>query len=328
MRICRCTLRSSCFSRLTVIGWRLFLDEVDGLDVVLLQVFVGRQARDALEVASEETLAGEVVFHTDRLDVALVAVERLLDGEDDVLVDGLGSGEPRELVHDGGQVFGGDVQLIGIVLHGAFLPVLLVEQVEELLEDMILSGILDVVDDVLLLGEGEELGDVGCLIGTEHDLLQRIVLALMLTLDAQVAIEQGAHLLSGEAHVAELEGVVVEQWVHVGAPVDVCHEVMTGEEREEDAARLLDHDIHARHDDEVFVGFHFDVGSTHNHAEGATQNVGDVDVFSIIDFLTGMDDGVALLVEVVHDDIFPLEGREKCILGIVFCNGVSFQNHS
>lgn len=64
-----------------------FLYEIDGLDIIQLEICIGRKTRDALEIASKETLALEVIFLTDFLDVMLVTVECLFDGEDDVLVN-------------------------------------------------------------------------------------------------------------------------------------------------------------------------------------------------------------------------------------------------
>lgn len=297
------------------------------MDVVLLQVGVRRQACDALEVASEETLAGEVVFLADGLDVGFVAVERLLDGQDHELVNRLGCREPGEPQHEGGEVLGRDVQLVGIELNGTLLLVLLAEQVDELVEEHVLVGVLHVVDDSLLDGQGKELGDVGGLVGPQHDFLHGVIVSLVLSLDAQVAFQQRAHVVLAESDVAELEGVVVELWTHAGVLVDVGHEMAAREEREEDATRIVDHHAHTGHDHEVFVGLQCDVRSTYNDVEGAPHHNGDIYVVSIIDFLAGTDEGLSLLVKVVHNVVFPFERREKCVLRMIFGNDVSLQNH-
>ena len=75
--------------------------EVDRLDVVSLDVLVGREACDAFEVSSEETLTWEVELLAYRLDIILVSVELLFDGEGHVLVDDLRGCDSCEVEHDG-----------------------------------------------------------------------------------------------------------------------------------------------------------------------------------------------------------------------------------
>ena len=76
-----------CLTWLLILFFSVF--EVDGLYVVALDVLVGREACDAFEVAAEEALAREVELFAYRLDVVLVGVELLLDGEGHILVDDL-----------------------------------------------------------------------------------------------------------------------------------------------------------------------------------------------------------------------------------------------
>ena len=126
----------------------------------------------------------------------------------------------------------------------------------------------------------------------------------------------------------EFEGIVGELGMYVSTLIDVCHEVTASEVREENATGFLDLHAHTRHDGKVFVGFHFKFGASNNDVESASQHNGDIDVFCIIDFFPGMDDGVTFLVKVVHDGVFPFKGREECIGCIVSSDKISFQNHN
>ena len=65
----------------------IYTTDIDGLDIIQLEICIRRKTRNTLEIASKETLALEVIFLTDFLDVILVTVKCLFDSEDDVLVN-------------------------------------------------------------------------------------------------------------------------------------------------------------------------------------------------------------------------------------------------
>ena len=87
----------------------ILMYKIDRLDVVLFEICVWRETSDALKITSEETLALEMVFLTDFLDVILVVIKRLLDGINDVLVNGLRRSHPGIFIDDGRQIFGCDM---------------------------------------------------------------------------------------------------------------------------------------------------------------------------------------------------------------------------
>ena len=146
----------------------------------------------------------------------------------------------------------------------------------------------------------------------------------MLSFDALVAFEHDGNFLWGETDMAELEGLIMKPVEHVGALVDVCHQVAAGEEGEEGASGLFDSHAHARHDCEVFVGLHLDASARHNQAECASEYNRDINVLGIVDLFTGIDDRILSLVEIIHDGVFPVIGREIRTLCIRFSNKVSF----
>ena len=88
----------------------------------------------SLEIAAEEADIGEMVLPSYLLDALTCAFELHLQLEDDVLVDdGLG-GMPRHLAHDVGEILGGDVHLVGIIVDIPRLFVVFLQEHHEAIE--------------------------------------------------------------------------------------------------------------------------------------------------------------------------------------------------
>lgn len=112
-------------------------EDVDAGIVLLVHlgyVCVWGDARQAFEKASEEAMAGKMVDCTDVLDRLGMSEKGVLDGEECVSVDGFGSRHSDVFVRDGGEVFGCDMELLCIELHGTFVAMMAFEQNEKLVE--------------------------------------------------------------------------------------------------------------------------------------------------------------------------------------------------
>ena len=99
-----------------------------------------RYARVFLEVASEKGLVGEVEAVGDFLDAESGRFQHGFDFEDDMAVDEAFGGAARDAVDDGGEVAGRDAEAVGIESHLALLGAMLVDELDILLEQLLLTA--------------------------------------------------------------------------------------------------------------------------------------------------------------------------------------------
>ncbi len=248
---------------------------------VLCNELAWRNSRDTLEIASEERLGREIELVADALDVATSIVEQELDAEHHVLVDDVRGRKLCEFCGDGGQIFRRDANLVGIELHGAFLVVIVVEKIQELIEHGFLTifpyqhdfpiGNLDVV----------EVGEIDRDERTEHKLLHQVVGAQHFCLLAQVNLLEPIDVFGHEMMVVETEAVVTDGRFESDVVVNVHHESSLNHVAEKDGTRLAHFDNRAWHDGNVVVGFHFDGSAIDNEIHTALHHRNDDAVVGI-----------------------------------------------
>ena len=125
-------------------------------------ILVRRHSRVFLEVLEEKRGIGKVQLVRDFLDAQIAVFQHLLGFEDDVLVNPLRSRKATGILHNLGEVFGRDAQLVGIEPYAAFFAVVPGDQFDKPLKDNLVSrrsGLLLVVlaHDTLVDETAEEI---------------------------------------------------------------------------------------------------------------------------------------------------------------------------